>query len=76
MKLKSISTSVKEYFDTMQELAKERKDMPFDNSGAEHAVSVMSAMFNNASRGIDIYASSLDGSISNYSEYYESFIRA
>lgn len=62
-----------EYYNTMHSLASNRMDMPFDNSGVEHAVAVMSAIFKYSKDSVDVYASTFDGTISNYEEYYEEF---
>lgn len=76
MSLKKISDSTREYYRTMHTLAEDSTDMPFDNSGIEHAVAVMTAMLKYSKEKVCIYASTFDGTISNYEEYYSAFIGA
>lgn len=76
MELKKLSESTKEYYETMHTLAQDSSNMPFDNSGVEHAVAVMSALFKNSKERVCIYASTFDGTISNYEEYFNEFVSA
>lgn len=69
---------MKEYFDFVDELAKNREDKVFFNSGPIHASIVMSRIFKYSNNIIRIFSGGFNGTVSNdkeYLYYLESFLK-